>query len=126
MDIRDIFDDDEAGAGLWTTMLAIADRGNLGYKEEVKVGTGVSCDASLILSQLVEHAMKILVWYLSWTAVKITQEDVDNEAIRAKVEKHRDETLRVLTEYAVGNHSNADEAVRREVRCLGSALRELH
>lgn len=37
MDIRDIFDDDEAGAGLWDTMLAIADRGNLGYKEEVKV-----------------------------------------------------------------------------------------
>lgn len=48
MDIRDIFDDDEAGAGLWTTMLAIADRGNLGYKEEVKVSTDVSCDASLI------------------------------------------------------------------------------
>ncbi|GHJ88769.1 hypothetical protein NliqN6_5171 [Naganishia liquefaciens] len=99
MDIRDIFDDDEAGAGLWSIMLAIADRGNLGYKEEVK---------------LVEHAMKILVWYLSWTAVKITQEDVDNEATLAKVTKHRDETLRVLNEYAVGNHSNADEAVRRE------------
>ena len=59
--------------------------------------------------------MKILVWYLSWTAVKITQEDVDNEATLAKVTKHRDETLRVLNEYAVGNHSNADEAVRREV-----------
>jgi hypothetical protein len=59
--------------------------------------------------------MKILVWYLSWTAVKVTQEDVNDETILKKVEKHRDETLRVLNEYAVGNHSNADEAVRREV-----------
>lgn len=39
MDIRHIFDgDDEAGqVGLWETILAIADRGKLGYKEEVKV-----------------------------------------------------------------------------------------
>lgn len=59
--------------------------------------------------------MKIMVWYLSWTAVKVTQEDVDSETVREKIEKHRDETLRVLNEYAVGNHSNADEAVRREV-----------
>jgi hypothetical protein len=74
--------------------------------------------------QLVEHAMKIMVWYLSWTAVKVTQEDVDSEPIREKIEKHRDETLRVLNEYAVGNHSNADEAVRREVsrrRCWWNA-----
>lgn len=59
--------------------------------------------------------MKIMVWYLSWTAVKVTQEDVDSESVREKIEKRRDETLRVLNEYAVGNHSNADEAVRREV-----------
>lgn len=59
--------------------------------------------------------MKSLVWYLSWTAVKVTQEEVGTEAGLKKVEKHRDETLRILNEYAVGNHSNADEAVRREV-----------
>jgi cohesin complex subunit SA-1/2 len=49
MDIRDIFDDDEAGAGLWDTMLAIADRGKLGYKEEVKVCFGFIARASLTL-----------------------------------------------------------------------------
>jgi hypothetical protein len=71
-----------------------------------------------VLLQLVEHAMKIMVWYLSWTAVKVTEEDVSSDRVREKIESRRDETLRVLNEYAVGNHSNADEAVRREVSSL--------
>lgn len=71
-----------------------------------------------MLLQLVEHAMKIMVWYLSWTAVKVTEEDVSSDRVREKIESRRDETLRVLNEYAVGNHSNADEAVRREVSSL--------
>lgn len=37
MDIRHVFDGEEGQAGLWETILAIADRGKLGYKEEVKV-----------------------------------------------------------------------------------------
>jgi cohesin complex subunit SA-1/2 len=39
MDIRDIYDGDDESeqTGLWETVLAIADRGKLGYREEVKV-----------------------------------------------------------------------------------------
>jgi cohesin complex subunit SA-1/2 len=37
MDIRHVFDGEEGEASLWETILAIADRGKLGYKEEVKV-----------------------------------------------------------------------------------------
>lgn len=47
MDIRHVFDsDDEAQAGLWETILAIADRGKLGYKEEVKASLFVVDDVT--------------------------------------------------------------------------------
>jgi len=110
---------------LFDVLLALASRGKLGYRTEVKVSviaveTGEHCSFRVCFEQIVQSAMTILLLHLSWTLRDLSLATVqDDDTVRVRVEKRRDGVARVYEQYAVSSETNAVEAVRREVRTIG-------
>lgn len=116
--------EDSEEADLFDIIVALASRGQLGYRPEIKVRRTsrrvLICRCltrtSWKLIQVVQYAMSILLLHLSWTMRDLSLETVNSDdTVRVRVEKQRDAVARVYEQYAVSNETNAMEAVRREV-----------
>ncbi|KAF9011840.1 hypothetical protein BDQ17DRAFT_1396897 [Cyathus striatus] len=96
-------EEDEGGkqSSAWDIIVALAERGRLGYREE---------------ETMVEQALNVLRLHVLWKAKGLSVEnDSSPEDIRFRevLVEQRDTLLEKLIEYAVGTQSNTVEGVRR-------------
>ncbi|KAI0074611.1 hypothetical protein K474DRAFT_1765478 [Panus rudis PR-1116 ss-1] len=96
-------EEDEGGkqSSAWDIILALAERGRLGYREE---------------EVMIDYALQVLYLHILWKAreLKVVEEPTPDEVkFREKLQEQRDALLEKLLEFAVGTQSNTAEGVRR-------------
>lgn len=65
--------------------------------------------------QMVEYALRTLSCTLLWNLQSLDMSAMHWDEQKTQIERRRDTLLAALEEFAVGNHSNAAEDVRKEV-----------
>ncbi|KAF8337116.1 uncharacterized protein EI90DRAFT_3044949 [Cantharellus anzutake] len=102
-DMSSWVEDDDNGkqSSSWDIILALAERGRLGHKEE---------------DTLVQNCFNILTQYVTWKVNKQRPESSSSQEGSSFGEpdlERRNALLRLLQDYIGGNNSNASEAVKR-------------
>ncbi|KAF7978768.1 hypothetical protein HWV62_44804 [Athelia sp. TMB] len=96
-------EEDEGGkqSNAWDIMMALVERGRLGYREE---------------EQMVEQALNVVNLHVIWKARGLTaaaEPSADEIHHRDSLKEQRDSLVEKLIEYAVGTQSNTAEGVKR-------------
>ncbi|EJD51835.1 hypothetical protein AURDEDRAFT_82703 [Auricularia subglabra TFB-10046 SS5] len=106
-DMMNWMEEDEGGkqSSAWDILVAIAERGALGYKEE---------------EELVERCVNVLSHHVIWKARRLRDRapSPDDDAAREMLLQQRDALLEKLTEFAVGSRSKPCEKVARAAFCF--------
>ncbi|KZV96026.1 hypothetical protein EXIGLDRAFT_833952, partial [Exidia glandulosa HHB12029] len=102
-DMSSWMEEDEGGkqSSAWDIIIAIVDRGALGYKAE---------------EQLVDHCVHVLATHIMWKARVLLGEkspSPEDDPVREALQQQRDTLLEKLTEFAVGQRSKPCERVAR-------------
>jgi cohesin complex subunit SA-1/2 len=99
-DIVGVMQDEEGGQSSgWAIVLAFAERGGLGFKEEY---------------QIVEYALYIAMVHIAWLVRRFTDADADVPEKVATLKARRDEALEVFAAFSVRGASNATDEVKRQ------------
>ncbi|WWC72404.1 uncharacterized protein I206_106366 [Kwoniella pini CBS 10737] len=98
-DITDILEDEENQSSVWSIICAFADRGSFGYKEE---------------SKMIECAVQIVLYHMTWTFRRFTEEDAKDDEKVSLLKDKRDKAVGIFQELTLGDNSNTVDLVRRQ------------
>ena len=128
MSTRDLtawMEEDEGGkqSSAWDIIVALAERGKLGYKEEEPVRVGIIRNRVTILFhlQLIDRALQLLMLHIVWKARNLKSGAVptaNGSQFIDTLKEQRDALVEKLTEFSVGTQSNVLDAIKRSVSNL--------
>ena len=131
-DMTSWMQEDEGGkqSNAWDIMMAIAERGRLGYREEEQVRLACLCFGNVatdlaLVCQMIEQALNVLNLHIIWKARGLTSAvdpSADEIQYGESLREQRESLMEKLVEYAVGTQSNTAEGVKRTVSLLTGEL----